>query len=305
VTKRSAGVRTLRAGVLGIVVLALGAWAWHAVEDARLRRAFGEALERRVDEAAPVARDGVDADGATLRLSLVTYNVWALPVPLPGMDRLRRLPRIPAALAGFSPDLVLLQEAFDVRMRVFVVAYLRGYQGGPDDLCREPMVPLGEKDCTGGLMTLSRLPVTASRFYVHPVGEVDSGPLQRAHIGSCTGAKFEDLRAAARVLKGRRIARGLQLLVAPASKAILNKALAEGVLQPLLDAGGVLMPTTCGICAGKGPGQLGPGEACVSSANRNYPGRMGSKEASIYLASAATVAASALRGRVTDPREFL
>lgn len=140
---------------------------------------------------------------------------------------------------------------------------------------------------------------------VRPVEEVESPPLNRAHIGSCTGAKLFDLRAAAAVLKGRRVAAGLQLLIAPASKAILGGAMAEGTLQTLLDAGGVLMPTTCGICAGKGPGQLGDGEACVSSANRNYKGRMGSLGASIYLASAATVAASAIRGRVADPREFL
>ena len=140
---------------------------------------------------------------------------------------------------------------------------------------------------------------------VCPVEEAESPPLNRAHIGSCTGAKLVDLRAAAAVLKGRRVAAGLQLLIAPASKAILGRAMAEGTLQTLLDAGGVLMPTTCGICAGRGPGQLGDGEVCVSSANRNYRGRMGSQEASIYLASAATVAASAIKGRVADPREFL
>ncbi len=140
---------------------------------------------------------------------------------------------------------------------------------------------------------------------VRPVEEVESPPLHRAHIGSCTGAKLFDLRAAAAVLKGRRVAAGLQLLIAPASKAILREAMAEGTLGAILDAGGVLLPTTCGICAGRGPGQLGDGEVCVSSANRNYKGRMGSLGASIYLASAATVAASAVRGRVADPREFL
>ncbi len=140
---------------------------------------------------------------------------------------------------------------------------------------------------------------------VSPVEEVDSGPVHRAHIGSCTGAKLEDLRAASRVLKGRRVAHGTQLLIAPASKTIMNKAWAEGTLQPIIDSGGVLMPTTCGVCTGRGAGQLGSGETAVSSANRNYKGRMGSIDASIYLASAATVAASAIQGRVADPREFL
>ena len=140
---------------------------------------------------------------------------------------------------------------------------------------------------------------------VTSVENVDSGPIQRAHIGSCTGAKLEDLRAAAKILKGRRIAKGLQLLIAPASKDILNNAMKDDTLSVLIEAGGVLMPTTCGICSGKGPGQLGPGEVCISSANRNYKGRMGSEEASIYLASAATVAASAIEGKVSDPRSFL
>ncbi len=140
---------------------------------------------------------------------------------------------------------------------------------------------------------------------VRSVEEVDSPPLHRAHIGSCTGAKLVDLQAAAAILKGRRVAAGLQLLIAPASKAIMGKSMADGTLGALIDAGGVLLPTTCGICAGRGAGQLGDGEVCVSSANRNYRGRMGSLGASIYLASAATVAASAIRGRVADPREFI
>ncbi|MBT3821334.1 MAG: hypothetical protein HOG04_08040 [Nitrospinaceae bacterium] len=144
----------------------------------------------------------------------------------------------------------------------------------------------------------------------HPQGGI-SHPLfrraylGRAHIGSCTGAKLEDLRTASKVIKGRRVARGVQLLIAPASKAIMNKAWAEGGLGPIIDAGGVLMPTTCGICTGSGPGQLGPGEVGISSTNRNDKGRMGSVEASIYLGSAAPVAASAIEGQVSNPREFI
>jgi 3-isopropylmalate/(R)-2-methylmalate dehydratase large subunit len=140
---------------------------------------------------------------------------------------------------------------------------------------------------------------------VFPVEEVDSGPIQRAHVGSCTGGKLIDLRAVSRVIKGRKVAHGVQLLIAPASKAIMKEAWEEGTLGPIIDAGGILLPTTCGICTGTGLGQLGPGEVCVSSANRNYQGRMGSLEASIYLGSAATVAASAVAGRVADPREYL
>ena len=164
-------VRVLRAGGIGLVLTAAGTWAWRTVQDVRLRGAFEEALERRGDNMTVPPQSRFDGDGTTFRLSLVSYNVWALPVPLPGMDRMGRLPNIPTALAGLNADIVLLQEAFDVRMREFLVQYLHAYQSGPDALCREPMVPMGEKDCTGGLMTLSSFPVTGSRFYVHPVGE--------------------------------------------------------------------------------------------------------------------------------------
>ena len=170
---RSRALRVLRWGGVALAVLAGALWGWVAVQDMRLERAFEEMLS-----AAPARPDavssGANGDGArptTLRLSLVTYNVWALPVALPGMDRLGRLPRIPPALAAFGTDLILLQEAFDIRMKAFVAESLEGYRAGPDFLCREPMVPVGEKDCTGGLVTLSRWPVTEERFYAHPVGE--------------------------------------------------------------------------------------------------------------------------------------
>jgi len=138
---------------------------------------------------------------------------------------------------------------------------------------------------------------------VVPAREVDER-IDQAYIGACTGAKFHDLKMAAEVLKGRTVAEGTRLLIAPASARVIRRAMREGVLQVLVEAGATLLPTGCGACAGLGNGILAPGERCISSTNRNFPGRMG-KGAEVYLASPATVAASAVRGRITDPRELL
>jgi len=129
-------------------------------------------------------------------------------------------------------------------------------------------------------------------------------PVQVAYLGACTGAKLEDLRAAARVLRGRRVAAGVQLLLAPASVQDLNTARAEGTLQPLLDAGATLLPSACGACAGYG-GAIAEGSTVISSTARNFKGRMGSATAQVYLGSPYTVAASAVRGCISDPRELL
>jgi 3-isopropylmalate/(R)-2-methylmalate dehydratase large subunit len=136
------------------------------------------------------------------------------------------------------------------------------------------------------------------------VGEYGDVPLQVAYIGACTGAKLDDLRAAAEVLRGHRIAPGLRLMVAPASLQDQQAAEAEGVLGALRDAGAELLPTACGACAGYG-GSIPEGANVIATTARNFKGRMGSATAQIYLASPYTVAASALRGRLTDPREVL
>jgi 3-isopropylmalate/(R)-2-methylmalate dehydratase large subunit len=125
-----------------------------------------------------------------------------------------------------------------------------------------------------------------------------------AYIGACTGAKLDDLRAAAEVLRGQRVAAGVRLMVAPASQKDQREAQAEGVLQVLLDAGAELFPTACGACAGYGE-TMGDNTTVISSTARNFKGRMGSPSAQVYLASPYTVAASALRGVITDPREVL
>jgi 3-isopropylmalate/(R)-2-methylmalate dehydratase large subunit len=128
--------------------------------------------------------------------------------------------------------------------------------------------------------------------------------IQAAYIGACTGAKLEDLRFAAQVLRGKRVAAGVRLLVAPASHADRDAAISEGVLQVLQDAGAQLLPSACGICAGYGD-SLDADETVISSTARNFKGRMGPPSTRVYLASAYTVAASAIAGRITDPREVL
>lgn len=129
--------------------------------------------------------------------------------------------------------------------------------------------------------------------------------IDQAYIGSCMGAKLADLQAVAAVLAGQRVARGVRLLIAPSSQKIWMEAAADGTLATLTAAGATLLPTGCGACAALGAGVLAEGEVCISSTNRNFKGRMGANSAQVYLASPYTVAASAVAGRIADPREFL
>jgi 3-isopropylmalate/(R)-2-methylmalate dehydratase large subunit len=129
-------------------------------------------------------------------------------------------------------------------------------------------------------------------------------PIDVAYIGACTGAKLEDLRAAAAVLRGRRIAPGVRLSVAPASAHDQAVAEREGIMGVLRDAGAEVLPTACGACAGYG-GSIADGATVISTTARNFRGRMGSATTSVYLGSPYTVAASALSGHIADPREVL
>jgi 3-isopropylmalate/(R)-2-methylmalate dehydratase large subunit len=129
--------------------------------------------------------------------------------------------------------------------------------------------------------------------------------IDQAYIGACVGAKIEDLRMAADVLRGRRVAPGVRLLGAPGSARTAELAAREGVMETLLAAGAVLMPSGCGACAGMGTGILAEGETCISSTNRNFQGRMGHAGANVYLGSPYAVAAAAATGRIVDPRPFL
>lgn len=143
-----------------------------------------------------------------------------------------------------------------------------------------------------------------------PANAADAGEFSRtgfdvAYIGACTGAKYVDLAAAASVLKGRRIASGITLKVAPASKQDQDRAAAEGIMSILEEAGAQFLANSCGICAGYGDDRLAEDEVCLSSTARNFKGRMGAPGSQVYLASPYTVAASAVAGEMRDPREIL
>ena len=138
-----------------------------------------------------------------------------------------------------------------------------------------------------------------------PVGDYAKIKIDQAYIGACVGAKLSDLRMAAEVLKGRKIASNVRLLVAPSSQKIYADAAADGTLGILTDAGATMLASGCGACAALGAGVLSEGEVCISSTNRNFKGRMGSNKAEVYLGSPYTVAAAAVAGQIADPREFL
>jgi homoaconitase/3-isopropylmalate dehydratase large subunit len=137
---------------------------------------------------------------------------------------------------------------------------------------------------------------------VHPVTEVEGTPFQQAIIGTCTNGRIEDLKVASQILRGKKVHSGIRVLVIPASRNEYLRALQEGILEILVDAGCLVLNPGCGPCLGAHQGILAPGEVAISTANRNFRGRMGSRDSSIYLASPATVAASALEGKVADPR---
>jgi 3-isopropylmalate/(R)-2-methylmalate dehydratase large subunit len=135
------------------------------------------------------------------------------------------------------------------------------------------------------------------------VEEAAGIPIDQAFIGSCTNGRLEDLAEAEKVLRGKQASSKVRLIVAPASRDIYIEASEQGLLASLARSGAVILNPGCGPCLGAHEGLLAPGERCISTTNRNFKGRMGSPEAEVYLASPSTVAASALKGEIADPRE--
>ena len=138
---------------------------------------------------------------------------------------------------------------------------------------------------------------------VKPARECRGIKIHQVVIGSCTNGRIEDLRLAAKILAGRKVADGVRCLILPATPGIYRQAMDEGLFAIFLDAGAVISPPTCGPCLGGHMGILAAGERCVSTTNRNFLGRMGHRESEIFLASPATAAASAVAGEVASPAE--
>jgi len=138
---------------------------------------------------------------------------------------------------------------------------------------------------------------------VKNISEIEGIEIQQCLIGTCTNGRLSDFKIAAKILKGKKVHSNVRLLILPSSQQVYLDALKEGIIDTLIEAGGVILPPGCGPCLGAHQGVLAPGERCLSTSNRNFKGRMGCKDAEIYLASPATVAISAIYGKITDPRK--
>ena len=137
---------------------------------------------------------------------------------------------------------------------------------------------------------------------VKPVSEVEGTHIDQVFLGSCTNGRLSDLRTAAKIMKGKDVSKDIRMLVIPASREVYTKAMDEGLLRTFIDSGALVCNPCCGPCLGGHIGLVGPGEVSLSTSNRNFKGRQGSPDAEVYLSSAAVAAASALTGKITDPR---
>jgi homoaconitase/3-isopropylmalate dehydratase large subunit len=215
----------------------------------------------------------------------------------------RRLQRLARASSGRDGHRALRSHDFDATDVAAVEDEITRMRTGA--LYPDPGAPYAATH----RFDLSRIPITVARPHRvdHTIDLDDLGRvhIDQAFIGTCTNGRIEDLEIAHRILKGRRVAAGTRLLIVPASSEVLEVALRRGWVADLLAAGAHFGTPGCGPCMGNHQGVLAPGEVCVSSANRNFKGRMAEPDAEIYLASPAVVAASAVLGRIASPAEVM
>ncbi|MEM2904862.1 MAG: 3-isopropylmalate dehydratase large subunit [Candidatus Bathyarchaeia archaeon] len=230
------------------------------------------------------------ADGATYKAVLFTGPVISR-MSVDGRMTICNMAVEMGAKAGIvEPDEVTLQ-------------YLKGRTNAPfTPLLSDPDADYMEEYVYDLLSLEPQVACPHSVENVKPVSEIGDVPIDQALIGSCTNGRLEDLRAAALVMKGRKVKENVRALVIPASQEVYMAALREGLLETFTEAGALVCNANCGPCLGGHMGILADGEVCISSTNRNFVGRMGSTKAYVYLASPATVAASAITGKITDPR---
>jgi len=235
----------------------------------------------------------IGADGATyMALEFTGPGVATLGVP----DRL-----VVSNMAVEAGAKVGLFPA-DERTREYLESMGRAADYSP--ICPDPDAHY-ERTLSIALDTL--VPVVACPHTVdnvRPATELNDVRVEQVFVGTCTNGRIEDIGLVARLLAGRRRVPGTRLLVAPASRSVLLQAIENGYISTLVDFGAMILPPGCAACLGLHQGVLGDGEACLSTANRNFKARMGNPESSVYLGSPATAAATALRGRITDPREI-
>ena len=174
-----------------------------------------------------------------------------------------------------------------------------------EQLCTDAGASLGEHHVFDAAALEPQVDAPHSPANAMNVSDAPQTRLDFAYIGACTGAKYEDLKNAADILKGRALASGITLLVAPSSARDQERAAADGTLGVFEDVGARILPNACGICAGYGSDRLAAGTRCISSTARNFKGRMGDPTSEVWLASPLTVAASAVAGEIVDPRDFL
>ncbi len=241
---------------------------------------------------------GVDAKDMALKLcrelTISGANYMAVEyhgldwLPLPGRQTLASMAVEMGAKVGIVPPSGGLDERYPVPEWLFVdpeATYARRVTLDLDGL--EPQVAAPHAvDNVSDLSELAGTPVTV------------------VFLGTCTNGRYEDLAQAAAILKGKKVANGVRMVVTPASSRELLRATADGTLATLIEAGATLTTPGCGMCMGRHMGTLGESDVCLSTANRNFKGRMGSPSAKIYLASPAVAAATALKGEIADPREL-